>query len=264
MWIATGSSHHERLSRILFLIVHNRILVNPNPHSNPARTGCELLAHGDLPGPGRPAPLRRPGCGPRLLPTSQVTTLVGREARDANSAPHARDYRWAVGSCLDRLGGDERRRKRRAAPSARHHGASTATPIKHLVVIFDENIVVRSLLRDLSLRPEPAGEPAFHAQARHADGQRPVQQRGPVWPDRAAAHQQPEPVEPAAARTGRPDDLRPGPRLHRRAAGRRPRRRGHVRGRTPGTRDPGPLPGRAEVPRQARTGTARRATRTSP
>ena len=51
------------------------------------------------------------------------------------------------------------------SPSARHggQGASTATPIKHLVVIFDENVSFDHYFGTYPYAPNPAGEPAFHA-----------------------------------------------------------------------------------------------------
>ena len=47
-------------------------------------------------------------------------------------------------------------------------GPSTATPIKHLVVIFQRERLVRPLFRDLSERRQPARRAAFHAAPRHA------------------------------------------------------------------------------------------------
>ena len=67
----------------------------------------------------------------------------------------------------------------------------TATPIKHLVVIFDENGVVRPLLRHLPVR----GQHGWHLvprQARHSDGERPVQQDHQERAGWAAADQQSE------------------------------------------------------------------------
>jgi len=43
------------------------------------------------------------------------------------------------------------------------HGASTATPIKHLVVIFDENVSFDHYFGTYPFAANPAGEPAFHA-----------------------------------------------------------------------------------------------------
>jgi phospholipase C len=47
--------------------------------------------------------------------------------------------------------------------SARHQGASTATPIKHLVVIYDENIAFDHYFGTYPFALNPRGEPAFHA-----------------------------------------------------------------------------------------------------
>src|SRR6516225_10781973 len=47
-----------------------------------------------------------------------------------------------------------------------HHarnGSSTATPIKHLVVIFDENISFDHYFGTYPYAANPPGEPAFHA-----------------------------------------------------------------------------------------------------
>jgi phospholipase C len=51
------------------------------------------------------------------------------------------------------------------SPAHRHaHGsAATATPIKHLVVIFDENVSFDHYFGTYPYAPNPAGEPAFHA-----------------------------------------------------------------------------------------------------
>src|ERR1700678_1394944 len=49
---------------------------------------------------------------------------------------------------------------------AADHGGSapTATPIKHLVVIFDENISFDHYFGTYPYATNPSGEPAFHAQ----------------------------------------------------------------------------------------------------
>jgi phospholipase C len=49
-----------------------------------------------------------------------------------------------------------------SAPQAAGHG-DTATPIKHLVVIFDENISFDHYFGTYPYAANPAGEPAFHA-----------------------------------------------------------------------------------------------------
>jgi phospholipase C len=53
-----------------------------------------------------------------------------------------------------------------AAPTGAHNasdGATTTTPIKHLVVIFDENISFDHYFGTYPYAANPAGEPAFHA-----------------------------------------------------------------------------------------------------
>jgi phospholipase C len=52
------------------------------------------------------------------------------------------------------------------ATASSHHGAGfgdTATPIKHLVVIFDENVSFDHYFGTYPYAPNPPGEPAFHA-----------------------------------------------------------------------------------------------------
>jgi phospholipase C len=46
---------------------------------------------------------------------------------------------------------------------ARHAAGRTATPIRHLVVIFDENVSFDHYFGTYPYAPNPAGEPAFHA-----------------------------------------------------------------------------------------------------
>jgi phospholipase C len=48
------------------------------------------------------------------------------------------------------------------AAAPQHHGAPTATPIKHLVVIFDENISFDHYFATYPHAANPPGEPAFH------------------------------------------------------------------------------------------------------
>jgi phospholipase C len=52
------------------------------------------------------------------------------------------------------------------AAAPQHHGAPTATPIKHLVVIYDENISFDHYFATYPRAANPPGEPAFHAAAR--------------------------------------------------------------------------------------------------
>ena len=51
------------------------------------------------------------------------------------------------------------------SPAGHHHGsgAATATPIKHLVVIFDENVSFDHYFGTYPYAPNPSGEPAFRA-----------------------------------------------------------------------------------------------------
>ena len=98
--------------------------------------------------------------------------------------------------------------------------APTSTPVKHLVVIFQENVSFDHYFGTYPTAINPAGEPSFNA----APGTPAVNGCGPALLDR-----QPEPVQPAAPRPRPGADLRPGPRLHGRAAGLRPRPDGHVR-----------------------------------
>ena len=50
--------------------------------------------------------------------------------------------------------------------------AGAATPIQHLVVIFQENISFDHYFGTYPLAPNPEGEPAFYAFAGHAERQR--------------------------------------------------------------------------------------------
>ena len=51
------------------------------------------------------------------------------------------------------------------SPAGHHHGsgAATATPVKHLVVIFDENVSFDHYFGTYPYAANPPGEPAFHA-----------------------------------------------------------------------------------------------------
>ncbi len=55
------------------------------------------------------------------------------------------------------------------------HDIHTATPIKHLVVIFNENRLIRSLLRDLSERGQSDRFDSLRAEAAYAEGEQPRQ-----------------------------------------------------------------------------------------
>ena len=50
---------------------------------------------------------------------------------------------------------------------------ATATPIKHIVVIFQENVSFDHYFGTYPYATNPPGEPEFHAGAGHADRQRP-------------------------------------------------------------------------------------------
>ena len=97
-----------------------------------------------------------------------------------------------------------------AATAAVASGAQTTTPIKHVVVLFDENISFDHYFGTYPYAQNQPGEPQFHAlpNTPTVNG---LQQR--------AADRQPEPEQPAAARPRPGADLRPEPRLHARAVG---------------------------------------------
>ena len=88
--------------------------------------------------------------------------------------------------------------------------------------------VVRPLLRHLPVRGEHRRH-QVRRQAGHPDRERPLHQDHQVRPGRPAAHEQPERVQPAAADELRGPHLRPEPRLHAGAEGRRRRQDGPVR-----------------------------------
>ena len=51
------------------------------------------------------------------------------------------------------------------------YGDQTATPIQHIVVIFQENVSFDHYFGTYPYAMNPAGEPPFHAAARHPDCQ---------------------------------------------------------------------------------------------
>ncbi len=51
------------------------------------------------------------------------------------------------------------------------NAAPTATPIKHLVIIFNENVSFDHYFATYPKATNPPGEPAVHCQTRHAEGQ---------------------------------------------------------------------------------------------
>jgi phospholipase C len=74
-----------------------------------------------------------------------------------------------------------------AAVSAPHSGGhgDTATPIKHLVVIFDENVSFDHYFGTYPYAPNPPGEPAFHAKPGTAEVNglyNAITKAGPVGP----------------------------------------------------------------------------------
>ena len=110
---------------------------------------------------------------------------------------------------------------------------ATATPIKHLVIIFGENISFDHYFATYPVAANPPGEPAFTAAARHAGRERPRgrpadPQPQPHQPAQRRAGEQPVPPRPHPGRHGRPVA-----RLHRGAAGVRRRRRRPLSRATP-------------------------------
>ena len=75
---------------------------------------------------------------------------------------------------------------------------TTATPIKHVVVIFQENVSFDHYFATYPVATNPAGEPPFTAAAGHADRQR---------ADTRAADHNPNTANPVPASTAR----RPSP-----------------------------------------------------
>ena len=106
--------------------------------------------------------------------------------------------------------------------------SGTATPIKHLVVIFQENV---SFDHYFGTYPYAANTDGSHlpGQEGHQAGERPVQEDHQERPGRPAAHEQPQPLQPHAAYSLAGPHLRPEPRLHAGAEGRERREDGHVR-----------------------------------
>ena len=119
----------------------------------------------------------------------------------------------------------------------------TRTPIKHLVVIFQENVSFDHYFGTYPNAANTDGQP-FDAAPGHAGGRRAAPGDEPLAAAEPAAQHEPAddesrtPTLPqrldssadrAAGRCGRPAHLRPGPRLQRRAAGLRRRDDGPVR-----------------------------------
>ena len=81
--------------------------------------------------------------------------------------------------------------------SSWYYTPGTATPIKHLVVIFDENESFDHYFGTYPYAANTDGS-TFHRQARHPDREWPVHQDHPQRPGRPAAHRQPEQLQPAS------------------------------------------------------------------
>ena len=148
--------------------------------------------------------------------------------------------------------------------SARHHGASTATPIKHLVVIFDENISFDHYFGTYPYALNPPGEPAFHARPGTPTVNGLYNSVGPSGPTGPLLTSNPNQSNPL--RLG-PDDPMTCDQDHAYTAEQqrcRPRRRGHVPAEHRERRDPGQCLAGLQLPRQARAGTAGRGARTTP
>ena len=103
-----------------------------------------------------------------------------------------------------------------ADPSA---GPPPTTPIKHVVVIFGENISFDHYFGTYPTATNPPGQPSFTAEGRDAGGRRTAR----------AARRQPERGRSGAHRSLQARDLRPQPQLRRRAEGVQRRRDGQVR-----------------------------------
>jgi len=96
------------------------------------------------------------------------------------------------------------------------HGRSTATPIKHLVVIFDENISFDHYFGTYPFTQNLKGEPPFHARPGTPRVNGLYNQVGPSGPTGPLLTHNPNGArESGAAGPQSPADLRPGPRLHR-------------------------------------------------
>jgi phospholipase C len=113
--------------------------------------------------------------------------------------------------------------------------SGTTTPIKHVVVIFDENVSFDHYF-------------GTYPNATNTDGTRSREVEHPEGrqPDAEPAERQPEPLQPDAADPVPGADLRPGPQLHAGAAGLR-------QGRSPTSS----RSTRASTPAHRRTGAAR-------
>ena len=115
---------------------------------------------------------------------------VGTTVSGANAAPNTAGHRSPCPG--------------RARPAPGRSRRQAATPIKHLVVLFDENVSFDHYFGTYPYAANTDGT-KFQAKARHPDGERPVHQDHPEWPGRAAADQQPE---RATTRSGSPTPRR--------------------------------------------------------
>ncbi len=97
---------------------------------------------------------------------------------------------------------------------------TTATPIKHLVVIFQENVSFDHYFGTYPNATNPAGEPSFTPLAR-------TPSVNGLNEDLLTSN--PNLANPFRLDRSQELHLRPGPRLHARAAGVRRRPDGHVR-----------------------------------
>ena len=114
---------------------------------------------------------RRPSHGP--CQTRQGSILRGHRRRHRQGRGLAVGPRWPART--------RRRHSVRSWPGVQLAGSwtslpgGTATPIKHLVVIFDENVSFDHYFGTYPTRPTPTGPPS--PPSRHPDGQRPVHAR---------------------------------------------------------------------------------------
>ena len=164
--------------------------------------------------------------------------IAWSRARAAPALPRCR----GGGRPRRRRGGGRHRGERehvgRAATFAGYHAPATVSTTLYRGSTSDADQaprrdlrrerVVRPLLRHLPVRGEHGRHPV-HAKPGTPTVNGLYTKITEVRPGRPAAHQQPERVQPAAADPLRGAHLRPEPRLHAGAEGRRRRQDGHVR-----------------------------------
>ena len=90
---------------------------------------------------------------------------------------------------------------------SRAHYLKTATPIKHLVVIFDENVSFDHYFGTYPYATNPAGEPAFHAKSGTPTVNGLANADGPGGPTGPLLTHNGNEFEPGPPRPERPDDL---------------------------------------------------------